>query len=85
MRQNASLKKTLYASIAMAPCCYCNVVFLIDNLTIEHITPRCLGGTNDSNNIALACAPCNLERGRNVFLIRKKIMKDYYKEIRNGR
>lgn len=31
--------------------------------TIEHIAPRTHGGTDDVENLALACARCNAEKG----------------------
>jgi len=84
VRKNASIKKKLCNNIAMAPCCYCNVVFLVDDLTVEHIMPKCLGGTNDLSNIALACSPCNSERGKIAFSIRKQQMRERYKDYKNG-
>lgn len=35
----------------------------LGNATIEHIWPRTRGGGNDLENIALACAGCNREKG----------------------
>lgn len=35
----------------------------ISRATIEHIWPRTHGGENDIENIALACAGCNREKG----------------------
>lgn len=70
-RINTQLKKRLYKNVFMAPCCYCKNVFFITELTIEHVIPRCQGGTNDDNNIALACAPCNQEKGREAWFLKK--------------
>lgn len=78
-RINSSLKKRLYKNVFMAPCCYCNRVFLIDKLTIEHIVPLSRGGTNEDSNIALACAPCNQEKGRIAWFQNKEIKKHEYK------
>lgn len=36
----------------------------ISRVTIEHIVPRSAGGTNALDNLALACAGCNHEKGR---------------------
>jgi 5-methylcytosine-specific restriction endonuclease McrA len=63
-RINFQLKTRLFGHLAFAPCCYCRVVFLYDELTVEHMVPLCLGGTNKDSNIALACAPCNRARGK---------------------
>ncbi|HWD92847.1 MAG TPA: HNH endonuclease signature motif containing protein [Verrucomicrobiae bacterium] len=35
-------------------------------LHIEHITPKIHGGTDDFNNLALACIDCNLHKGPNL-------------------
>jgi 5-methylcytosine-specific restriction endonuclease McrA len=61
---NNRLKARLFGHLAIAPCYYCRRVFTYHDLTIEHITPLCLGGTNEPSNITLACAPYNHERGK---------------------
>lgn len=49
-------KRFLYAQT----CVYCNRRFTKSNpKTLDHITPVSLGGTNESNNIAIACRECN--------------------------
>ena len=35
-------------------------------LHLEHIRPRKHGGTDDADNLALACVDCNLHKGTNV-------------------
>jgi hypothetical protein len=35
-------------------------------LHIEHITPKIHGGTDDIDNLALACIDCNLHKGTNL-------------------
>lgn len=35
-------------------------------LHIEHIIPKKHGGTDDENNLALACIDCNLHKGPNL-------------------
>lgn len=61
---NERLKRRLFGHIAIAPCYYCRQVFTYHALTLEHIVPLCLGGTNEPSNVALACAPCNHKRGK---------------------
>ncbi len=34
-----------------------------DHLTFDHVTPRRLGGRTSWENIATACAPCNMKKG----------------------
>lgn len=88
-RINAQLKKRLYRDKVFFPCCYCNSVFLLSTLTIEHITPLSLGGGNQESNISLACAPCNHEKGRQVWFdkreqdrLRYEPIKEYYNQLR---
>ena len=40
-------------------CAYCNKVFPRDELTVDHIIPRCRGGTSNWANTVSACRPCN--------------------------
>ena len=35
-------------------------------LHIEHIIPRIHGGSDDLDNLALACLDCNLHKGTNI-------------------
>lgn len=35
-------------------------------LHIEHIVPRVHGGTDETDNLALACIDCNLHKGTNL-------------------
>lgn len=49
-------------------CEYCHAPEAIFNLPfeIEHITPLCLEGEDDSSNLALACRSCNLYKGAHL-------------------
>jgi 5-methylcytosine-specific restriction endonuclease McrA len=51
-------------------CLHCNSRLTVSaagepmgSVTIEHILPRHHGGTDDIENLALACARCNTEKG----------------------
>ena len=44
-------------------CQYCGTDKL-DLLTFDHVIPRAYGGRTTWDNIATACAPCNLKKGR---------------------
>jgi hypothetical protein len=44
-------------------CCECQAT---DNLTIDHITPRSCGGTNDPDNLRVLCRSCNASKGNRV-------------------
>ena len=53
-----------------ANCCeYCQISEKhspVARLQIEHIIPRKHGGTDDLDNLALACVDCNLHKGANL-------------------
>lgn len=86
LKINSSLKKRLYRDVVFAPCFYCKKIFLIENLTIEHLIPRSYGGTNDDSNIAIACSPCNHHMGRVAWFVKKYLtaikchVKNHYEE-----
>jgi 5-methylcytosine-specific restriction endonuclease McrA len=50
-------------------CCYCGVRVVIGEpldprlATLEHIVPKCFGGNDHPDNLAMACACCNNNRG----------------------
>lgn len=49
-------------------CCWCGIKCVPEpnqknSATIEHVTPRSLGGDNKWENYAMACADCNHRRG----------------------
>lgn len=31
--------------------------------TIDHLVPKCMGGTDNDNNLVAACMPCNNKKG----------------------
>ncbi len=46
-------------------CVYCGVSLrgaAPGTLTLDHLTPRCQGGTNAAENLVTACRPCNSSR-----------------------
>lgn len=40
-------------------CRYCGAAAPEVKLTVDHVMPEALGGTDDPNNLAAACEPCN--------------------------
>ena len=77
LKINVKLKKKLAAGRFCAPCCYCHHIFMMINLTVEHIIPFVLGGTNDESNIALACATCNRQRGREALVTKRQMKRSH--------
>ncbi len=47
-------------------CYWCNTPLTLDDSTLEHIIPLARGGLDNANNRALACKPCNHERGSDM-------------------
>ena len=41
-------------------CCYCDEQMQIDWFHIEHLVPKCKGGSNEERNLLIACPTCNL-------------------------
>lgn len=48
-------------------CCHCGRMRTLENLSLDHILPRSKGGRLTKKNTALACKPCNVERGNEDF------------------
>jgi len=44
------------------------------SLTLDHITPRCRGGTNDPTNLVTACRDCNDRKG-------DKLMSEFFRHM----
>lgn len=44
-------------------CQYCGKKFNYNDLTFDHIVPRCRGGQTDWSNITTACKECNSNKG----------------------
>jgi hypothetical protein len=49
-------------------CEYCRIPqrHYTEQFQIEHIVPRCHGGGDETENLALACRHCNLHKGTNL-------------------
>lgn len=41
-------------------CAYCGTT---EELTTDHVMPKSRGGTNDPDNLVLACRDCNMKKG----------------------
>jgi 5-methylcytosine-specific restriction endonuclease McrA len=57
-----SLQALLYRRFN-CQCVYCQKTISRDVATIEHLKPKCYGGTDHKHNIVLACHACNNLRG----------------------
>ena len=56
-------------------CAYCDIYLRDSPYHVDHITPLAAGGTNNENNLAIACPTCNLKASSLVFpnLISKRL------------
>jgi len=41
-------------------CRYCGAA---EHLTVDHVVPRCQGGSDDPDNLVVACRSCNSRKG----------------------
>ncbi|WP_231664232.1 HNH endonuclease [Pseudanabaena sp. 'Roaring Creek'] len=47
--------------------CSSSNVFTLDELTLDHLIPQSKGGSNNPENLRLACLCCNRSRGNSLF------------------
>ncbi|NJP12456.1 MAG: HNH endonuclease [Leptolyngbyaceae cyanobacterium RU_5_1] len=48
-------------------CCWCKKQLKDDQMTIEHLTPQSLGGSDSIENLRIACFKCNNSRGNRPY------------------
>jgi len=66
-------------------CCqYCGTTLHNDNATIDHITPRCKGGSSSWINMVTSCKKCNLFKGSKTLKEAKMELKNKPKEPSYG-
>ena len=44
-------------------CKYCSMAVAWFELTVDHIEPVCMGGSNELDNLTVACRSCNSRKG----------------------
>lgn len=74
-RQNLKHKKQRLQERDGRGCFFCQIDPGLDKLTIEHLLNLSQGGTNNENNLCLACEPCNTAIG-NWPLTKKMLWRD---------
>ena len=47
-------------------CQYCYFKFSANELTFDHIIPKCIGGKTTWTNVVSACTSCNVKKGRRL-------------------
>ncbi len=60
-------KKAQLDSIYGSCCWWCRCCLPLEKLTIKHLLPKSKGGSNSSENLRLACLPCNNSRGNSLY------------------
>lgn len=53
----------LLCIVALLPCHYCGKKLRREQATVDHVIPKSKGGSNNSSNFVLSCAPCNTSKG----------------------
>lgn len=65
-------------------CIYCSEQITPENYTLDHIIPRTKGGTNNINNIAIACFSCNTKKyttDLKDYMLKGGMSKDNYDNV----
>ncbi|MGL5648316.1 MAG: HNH endonuclease [Clostridium sp.] len=82
MSKDISFKKRRFLQEKYGNVCQiCGKEIKEENLCIEHITPKFKGGTNNINNLSVACKSCNSRKGilnSYDFKLEKMIMEDEF-------
>ena len=65
-RNNALLNRINILKRDNFTCQYCAKKFTANDLTFDHLVPRCLHGKTTWQNVVSACTTCNLKKGRKL-------------------
>ena len=90
MRQPAFTRFNVFLRDNFA-CQYCNENFSANELTFDHLIPKCLKGKTTWTNVISACTSCNLKKGKNLLqhakmnLIKRPIKPTAMQLQNNGR
>ena len=49
-------------------CVYCGGTYELQQLTIDHVRPKCKGGRDETANVVASCRRCNQEKGSQNWL-----------------
>lgn len=67
-------------------CQYCDDVFDYEDLTIDHVKPRSVGGKTTWENCVTSCKTCNHAKGSKLLLPKTRPYRpDYYKLVNQWR
>ena len=66
-RRRRTLRQRRRHLFQLNPVCkYCGVALQWESSTVDHVVPISKGGTNDLQNLVLACKPCNTRKGNKL-------------------
>lgn len=57
---------------------------VVDWIEIDHIKPVCLGGTNDLDNLRLACRKCNRKKNYIVYMKEVGLIPQKPSDVKHG-
>lgn len=80
-------KLTVYEKYS-GKCAYCGDNLSIENMHIDHIYPKALGGSNGINNLNASCIYCNTTKGNKTleeYRLHMMIKNSEFSGIINGR
>lgn len=63
MANNKSKKRKSLTKNFGPFCTYCTKVYPLHDLTIDHVVPKKMGGSNGLVNLTLSCRDCNHKKG----------------------
>ncbi len=79
LKQEVKLNRRNVFARDRSTCQYCGKRFSSSELSLDHITPRSMGGTTTWTNLVCACVKCNVKKGgrtpeqANLHLIRPPV------------
>lgn len=81
-KQNSS--GDLLSEVNDLACVYCERLFQRTQLTVDHFKPRYLKGTNDPENLVLACEECNKAKGSIDPVNMPVVFQEFLSQVKQG-
>lgn len=67
-------------------CQYCGSQFEVDDLTLDHVMPKCQGGKLEWENVVTACTSCNFMKGADLVMpMKPPVQPNYWEMARKAR
>lgn len=65
MKNEKNLRERLWNETS-GHCAYCGHPVSLEEMEVDHITPKSIGGSNCFNNLVCTCHHCNAEKGADL-------------------